>query len=180
MSCQTRLSVDELVDYFAGDLPASDSERIDLHLLSCSDCTARASALAPLLTALREHIPYVISTAGLQALERRHLRIARGEARAGARNLVPFPDGADLLVIKLAAPLSEVTHLDCELRTPDGHPILAIPEAPFDAQEGSVQLACQRHFLERFAATPEFTITLYRTGVAGPRVPIAEYTIHHS
>jgi hypothetical protein len=179
MSCEAPLSVDTLVDYFAGDLAAPDSERIDLHLLSCAGCADDASALAPLLTALRQHIPYVISAAGLEALERRHLRIARSEVRAGARSLVPFPDGADLLVIKLAAPLSEVKHLDCELRTPDGQPLMAIPEAPFDAQEGSVQLACQRHFLEIFAAIPEFTVTLYRTGDDGPRVPIAEYTIHH-
>lgn len=179
MSCEAPLSVDELVDYFAGDLGTKDSERIDLHLLSCAGCAADASAIAPLLTALRQHIPYVISAAGLQALERRHLRIARSEVPAGARELVPFPDGADLLVIKLAAPLAEVTHLDCELRTPDGHPIIAIPEAPFDAQDGSVQLACQRHFLELFASIPEFTVTLYRAGVEGPRIPIAEYTIRH-
>jgi hypothetical protein len=179
MSCNEPLSVEVLVDYFAGDLAAPDSERIDLHLLSCGDCTTDASALAPLLTALRQHIPYVISAAGLEALERRHLRIARNEVPAGARKLVPFPDGAELLVIKLAAPLSQVTHLDCELRTPDGHPLLSIPEAPFDAQEGSVQLACQRHFLERFAGVPEFTVTLYRTEAEGARVPIADYTIRH-
>jgi hypothetical protein len=178
MSCREPLPVEVLVDYFAGDLSNTESERIDLHLLSCAECSAGAGALAPLLAALYQHVPYVLSAAGLHALECRKLRIASSVVPADARTLVPFPDDADLLVIKLKAPLTQVAQLDCELRTLDGHPILALTDVPFDAQEGSVQIACQRHFLELYGPS-EFKVTLFRIDEDAPRVPIAEYTLRH-
>jgi hypothetical protein len=97
---------------------------------------------------------------------------------AGVRAFVPFPNDADVLVIKLQAPLDQVERVDCELRLLDGRPLLTLAEVPFDAKEGSVQLACQRHFLERFGPE-EFKVTLYRAGDQQPRVPLAEYTLPH-
>lgn len=165
MSC---LSVEELVDWFAGDLAPAESERVELHLFSCGDCSADATALAPLLTALRDHIPYIVSSAGLQALERRHVPLAHNEVSSGKHVLVPFPDGSDLLIIKLLAPLAGVARVDCELRGPDGLPWFSLTEVPFDAD--SVQLACQRHFL----APGEFKVTLRADDQA-----VAEYWISH-
>jgi hypothetical protein len=179
MSCATPLTLEVLIDYFAGDLPDAASDRVDEHLLSCERCANEAAQLVPLIMGLERHIPYVLSKTGLGVLQRRQTRVALSDVASSEPALVPFPEDADVLVIRLKAHFGDVERVDCELQLLDGTPILSIPDVPFDREAG-VHMACQQHFITRFGSHP-FEVRLYgrkRDGDA-PRTELAQFTLRH-
>jgi hypothetical protein len=172
MSC---ITPEELVDWFAGDL---DDERVDRHLLTCDRCSLEAQRLAPLVNALRIHIPQSVSTAGLQALQRRGWRIAHHDVPAGEHVHAPFPDDADLLVLDLKPPVAGAARVDCVFETSAGVKLIELPDVAFEADTGRLQLACQRHYLEIYPPG-EFKVTVLRSDGDAP-IAVAEFYIRHT
>ena len=48
-----QISLDDLIDYAAGELPESEAAALEEHLFSCAGCAARAADLDTLVLALR-------------------------------------------------------------------------------------------------------------------------------
>ena len=148
MTCGTPLGWEELVAYWAGDLPAARTDAIDEHLMGCGPCSEVSARVAAITETLRRLIPPVIDHAHLARLRAGGARIAENPVLPGERRTVVFPSGVDLLIHRLGGlDLSEARSVSVTvLAETTGEVLMADPRAPFDPASGEVLIACQRHF----------------------------------
>jgi anti-sigma factor RsiW len=59
--CAAPLPWSRLVDYWAGDPDAAESDRIEEHLFGCAACSTQLARLAGVAEALRTAIPSVVA-----------------------------------------------------------------------------------------------------------------------
>lgn len=176
MSCATRVSHDELVRYWAGDLTPSELERIDEHLMGCEPCSAESARLSAVVEALRALIPPSITRAKLERLRAQGLRITENTFAPGAREQLVFSSETDLLIHRLTGlDLTRVERVSLTVRAEStGQVMMEEPNAAFDVEEG-VLIACQRHY----AVLPPDTVFELRAREASGAERTATYTILH-
>ncbi len=147
-SCETPLSWEELVAYWAGDLPAARTDAVDEHLMGCGPCSESSARVAAITETLRELIPPVIDHAALARLRAGGARIVENPLLPGERRTVIFPPGVDLLIHRLGGlDLSDAQSVSVTVTAETtGQVLMADPRAPFDPASGEVIIACQRHF----------------------------------
>ncbi len=147
MSCTSPLTWQELVDYWAGDLPTPDAERIEEHVFSCASCAEASERVSEIAMAIRGAIPAVISAAEVEGLRRAGLALEEGEFRPGVRQEAVFRPGVDLLIHHLGGlDLAGAERVHVTVRVEDGPVLHEEPFAPFARDKGEVLIACQRHF----------------------------------
>jgi hypothetical protein len=106
--CDAPLLDDDLLEYWIGDSGGQEDARIEEHLFSCTECSARLEALAAMSGGLaslvrRGRVAGVISRSLLNRMQREGLHVRLFTLAPGDR--VPcaaFPDD-DLLVVSLRA-----------------------------------------------------------------------------
>jgi hypothetical protein len=176
MSCANRISSDDLVRYWVGDLAPSELERIDEHLMGCEHCSAESARLSAVVEALRALIPPAITRTKLERLRTQGLNITENTFAPGAREQLVFPRETDLLIHRLTGlDLTHVERVSLTIRAEStGQVMMEEPNVAFDVQEG-VLIACQRHY----AVMPHDTVFELRAREPSGAERIATYTILH-
>jgi anti-sigma factor RsiW len=177
VSCSNPLAFEDLVAYWAGDLPPIETDRLDEHLMSCAACSAESARVVALVNAIREMIPPVIRTDELNVLRARGLHIQENPMTPGQRRAVVFGAELDLLVHRLKG-LDPARVQAAHVRIIDeqtGELLAEFPSAPFDRTTGDVLVACQRHFA---AFPPNIVIEVRARHLAGAE-QTASYAIPH-
>ena len=177
MTCPAPLSWETLVDYWAGDLDEAAEADVEDHLFECAACTAAAARVAGVTEALRNALPPVVSRARVDQLRAGGVRIRENTFVPGQRDEVVFTRDADLLIHRLAGlDLARADRVDFRITSEStGELLAAVDAVPFDAAEGAVLVACQRHY----AGLPADTVMSVE--VHAPSLPpaTATYTILH-
>jgi anti-sigma factor RsiW len=146
MTCRAAIPWADLVQYWAGDLDAAATDRVDEHLMGCATCSAEAARVAAVVSALRELVPPVVTRAALTAMRARGARI-RENAFVPGQTTAVFPKDAELLIHRLGGfDLSSAVRVHVAIRRESTRELFAeVADAPFDPQEG-VLIACHRHY----------------------------------
>jgi len=146
MTCATPVSSEELVRYWARDLPSDEVDRLDEHLLGCATCSAESARVAALVGALAAFIPPVVTREALRELEARGLRLEEHAFLPAQRKRAVFRREIDVLVHRLTGlDLAQAQAVSVIVRAEHtGHVLLEVQHVPFDAS--GVLIACQRHF----------------------------------
>jgi anti-sigma factor RsiW len=174
MSCDSPLSWERLVDWWAGELDETGASRIEEHLLGCEGCTAVADRVAATAETLRTMVPPVLRPERLQRLARTGLRIVENPVEPGETSDFHFPKDAELAVHVLGGLSFEPgARVEVTLRSIASGGVLGhVDDAPFDAARGVVYLACQRDY----AQMDHDLVAEVRVGTGRPPV---RYTILH-
>jgi hypothetical protein len=113
MRCESPLSWETLVAYWAGDLTPDEEETTELHLLGCATCTAQAERVAAVAQGLRASRPALQVIPGERrgpaAPRRRVLHASVGAAALAAAAVIflIIPRSASDFSVRLAAPLRD-------------------------------------------------------------------------
>ena len=103
-----RITVGELTDYAAGELPEAEAAAIEEHLFSCADCGARAAELDALVRAIRPAVRSAevggfVTDAVLNRLARDGVRVRTFTLSPGAVVPCAVWDDDELMVLRLRA-----------------------------------------------------------------------------
>lgn len=176
MTCTSRVAWAELVDYWAGDLPADRQDAIDEHLMGCATCSAESARIAAVTETLRELLPPILSEEMAAALRLRGLRVLENPMQPGERRSVVFPRDVDVLLHRLRLPLDTAASVNFRmLHEASGRVIGQADDVPFDRTTGSVLVACQQHY----AAFPPDTVAELRVRSTSGAETIERFTILH-
>jgi anti-sigma factor RsiW len=101
-----RITVVELTDYAAGELPAADASAFEEHLFSCSGCGARAAEFDALTEAIRRavrsaEIGGFVTDAVLNRLAREGVRVRSFALSPGASVSCAVWDDDELMALRL-------------------------------------------------------------------------------
>jgi hypothetical protein len=177
--CPAPLPWDTLVDYWAGDLPRADSDRVDDHLFGCPTCADAALRVGAMAETLRDLLPPAVSRARLNALRAAGVRLQENVFWPGERRPVVFEDDAELLIHRLAGlDLAGADHVSLRVVVEStGDCLVALDAVPFERDEGAVLIACQRHFASLPPDT-RFELAVHAPSPAASQTDVA-YTILH-
>jgi hypothetical protein len=148
--CSKPVAWEDLVAYWAGDLPAEHTDRLDEHLMGCAACSVSSGRVAAITEAFRAMIPAFVSPAVLEALRAKGVRIVENRALPGERRTAVFPIGVDVLLHRLAGiDLVRAESVEVTVTAEETSQLLMThPGVPFDPDSGEILVACQRHFGE--------------------------------
>lgn len=139
--CDQPLELLTLVDYWFGELSASDAERAEEHLFECDDCGNRLRALVALGDGVRRlahegAVQMIVTRSFLESAARKGLRTREYAVPPGGRVACTVTAQDDLLIGRMRADFTGVSHLDVLLRV-EGQPEIWIRDVPVspDAQE---------------------------------------------
>ena len=176
-TCDAPIGWEALVAYWADDMDAAETDRIDEHLLGCGTCSAESASVAALAGALRSILPPFLDHARLETLRAKGLRIRENPVHPDERKPAVFPADIDLLILKLKGlDLTAATTVGISITVEEtGEVLLAEPTVPFDRDSGEVLIACQRHF----AGYPPNVIAEVRTSDASGSQRTERYPLPH-
>jgi len=174
MSCDSPLSWEALVDWWAGDLEDDRASSVEEHLLGCEGCTDAAERVAATAETLRTMVPPVLQPKRLEQLARTGMRIVENPIQPGTTCDFHFPKNAQLAVHVLQGlSFQPGARVEVTLRSIASGGVLGhMDDAPFDAARGAVYLACQRDY----AQLDHDLVAEVRVGTGRPPV---RYTILH-
>lgn len=175
MNCP--LSQELLVAYWAHDVPEVDAAAIEEHLFSCDTCFEAAGRVAALASGVREALPPVVTEAELDRERARGTPVRLNDFHPGEEKEAVMPRGVDVLIHRLVpGPRRIAERASVEFETRAGAPLFSFPEAPV-AADGTVLVACQRHFNVSF---PERDMRIrVRGSTAEGEVVETMYTVLH-
>ena len=114
MTACTRISLADLTDYAAGDLPDAEAASLEAHLFSCADCAARATAFEGLARAIRPavqsaQVPGFVTDAVLNRMAREGMRMRTFALSPGDRVPCGVWEGDELMVLRLRGDFGSAT-----------------------------------------------------------------------
>ena len=174
MSCDSPISWEALVDWWAGDLEDAEAMAVEEHLLGCEAWAAEANRVAATAESVRTMIPPVVGPERLRALEDAGVRVFRNPVAPGTTCDFHFPQNAQLAVHVLGGlSFRPGAQVEVTLRSiATGNVLGRIADAPVDAGRGVLYLACQRDYAE-------LDHDLIAEVRVAPDAPAARYTILH-
>ena len=180
--CPEPLDTRVLVDYWFGDLPESEQDHVEEHLLECHDCSRALSELAAIGDGVRRlthqgAFPVVVGPSYLEAARRHGLRVREYRAPPGGRVACTVTPEDDLLVSRLQGDFSGVTRLDLVTQT-EGQPDARIEDLPVNPSAHELIVAQSMPAL-RAMGTTVIRLRLVATEPIGDRV-LGEYTFAHT
>ena len=172
------IAFEALVADWARDLASDEEDALELHVMGCAECTASSERVAAIAVSVRALIPPLITGPQVAALRARGLRIEENPMVPGERKAVVFRREVDVLLHRLGGlDLANAAEVSVTVRDEDtGDVIYEEPRAPFDAENGEVLVACQRHF----AAYPPNVLFEVRAVGPGAEPRVARYMIPHT
>jgi hypothetical protein len=171
-------SSETLAAYWLGELPEADLLTLEDHVFGCAACTAASARMAALPRALTFAVQPVVNSAlaaRLLALDPNARRIAVG---AGGLAVVDFSGGAEAQLVVFESDLRSATQVDVTLCARDGTPLLQRTAVPFDAEAGTVIIACRRHYLNVGDFPLEITLRVDATA-DGQKRSLGSFDIDH-
>ena len=175
--CDSAISFETLVAYWANDLPAAESESVEMHVMGCASCTATSARIAAIAAAIGAQIPPFVSREDVAKLRARGLRVVDNAVQVGERKEAAFPAGVDILLHRLGGlDLSRATRVGVTVKVGEtGDVIFQTGDAPFDREAGEVLIACQKHF----SAFPPDIVFEVRSYDASHAETLAVYAVPH-
>lgn len=140
-------SAQTLAAYWLGDLGEADAFALEDHVFVCDDCTTASARMAALPRALALAVRPVVDAqlaARLLALDPRARCVQVG---VGGRAVLDFSGGAEAQLVAFEADLRGVTRVDLTMTSRAGAPLMEAPDVTFDAEAGTVIIACRAHYL---------------------------------
>lgn len=167
-----------LAAYWLGDLPEADALALEEHLFACEPCTAESARMAALPRALSLAVPPALTKAESLRLRALDARIAETHIASGGRGVADFSGGAPAQLIVLEADLTGAEQVEMTMRTRDG--ALLVPSLPvsFDAEAGTVIIACRDYYVTNAQFPLEITIHVEAIS-AGKRRPAGVFELDH-
>lgn len=182
-ACADARDLSALIDYWLGDLPPDEDERIEEHLLGCAACSERMGHLVALAGGVRDLaslgvVRAVVTSAFLEHLVAEGLRVREYRLPAGGRVECTVTPSDDLVAARLAADLRGVEHLDLVRCDAEGHEQTRLKDIPVSASAAEVVLLER---IDRIRALPACVrrVRLVVPDPAGERL-LAEYTFVHT
>jgi anti-sigma factor RsiW len=179
------LSLETLIAYWLGELPAAEEGPLEEHLFACAGCSARLEALAALAAGIRAtvregRVAAVISAPFLEALKRQGLRIREYRVPPGGRVACTLRADEDAVVSRLQAPLAGVKRVDALRRLEVAGEVTEtrVENVPFDPAAGEVLHLPSAAGLRKLPAHT-LRVRLVAVDAAGER-EIGEYTFAHT
>jgi anti-sigma factor RsiW len=179
------ISLETLIAYWLGELPAAAQEPLEEHLFACASCSARLEELAALASGIRAavregKVKAMISAPFLDALKRQGLRIREYRVPPGGRVNCTLRADDDAVVSRLQAPLAGVKRIDALQRLELGGEVFEtrLEDVPFDPAAGEVLSLPSAAGLRKLPAHT-LRVRLVAVDEAGER-PLGEYTFAHT
>lgn len=172
-----------LVEYWFGELEPQDEQRLEEHLLDCSDCSERLGELAQLGAGIsaafrRGELRAVISPALLAKMKSEGLRLREYRVSPGEAAQCTIGAEDDAVVGRLQAPLAGVTRIDLVRLDAAGQVRLRLPDIPFDPAAGEVLFCPSAARLKKEPAHTD-TVRLIAVDESGERA-LGDYTFMHT
>ncbi len=181
--CTRSVPLEVLVDYFGADLPAHESDELEVHLFTCADCTRRLGVVARLGRDVRRlvqrgGVSFVLTDALSARLEADGVRMREFRVEPGRAIPCGAAPSDQLVVLHLAAELAGVTRASLALNDDGGFFSVLHEDIPLDAARGAVRLAYAADLLR---ALPDSVVHVRLTTEGdGREGQVREYTLHHS
>jgi hypothetical protein len=179
------ISLETLIAYWLGELPAAAQEPLEEHLFACASCSARLEELAALASGIRAavrggRVKAMISAPFLETLKRQGLRIREYRVPPGGRVNCTLRADDDAVVSRLQAPLAGVKRIDALQRLELGGEVFEtrLEDVPFDPAAGEVLSLPSAAGLRKLPAHT-LRVRLVAVDEAGER-PLGEYTFAHT
>jgi len=179
--CARPIADGALLDWWTGELPAAEGRRVEEHLLSCGECSARAGAVHE----MTEGIGQLVREGGLgiallpavvERLRREGRRIREYRVTPGGGVQCTVGPEDDMVLARLVADLRNVSRLDLVFRVNEG-PEQRLPDLAFDPAAGEVMFAPPADVLRAQPAHVE-RFRLLAVGPQGESL-LGEYTFDH-
>jgi anti-sigma factor RsiW len=185
-ACAAPLDFAALLAYWLGELPPTEEEPLEEHLLGCAHCAGRLEELAALASGIRAAvragaIHAVISGPFLEAMKNEGLRLREYRVAPGGSVECTITADDDAVVGRLEAPLSGVKRVDLLQATDDCADDALAPrleDIPFDAAAGEVLLLPSAAALKK---TPAHTwrVRLLAVDASGEKL-LGDYAFVHT
>jgi anti-sigma factor RsiW len=179
------ISLETLIAYWLGELPAAAQEPLEEHLFACASCSARLEELAALASGIRAavrdgRVAAVISVPFLEMLKRQGLRIREYRVPPGGRVDCTLRADDDAVVSRMQAPLAGVKRVDALRRMEVGDEVTEtrLEDVPFDPAAGEVLHLPSAAWVRGLPANT-LRVRLVAVDEAGER-PLGEYTFAHT
>jgi len=181
-ACDRPLTDDALLGWWSGEHTPAEQRELERHLLSCPQCSGRASRMGELADGVaglvREGaVPTVVLPPVVERLRREGRRIREYRVAAGGGVQCTVGPDDDVVLSRLAADLSGVTRLDLEVQLDDG-PSQRLSQLPFEPGAGELLLIGQTDELRAMPAQVQ-KMRLLAVEPAGERL-LGEYTFDHT
>ena len=182
-ACQTPISDETLLDYWAGDLADDDGmNEVEEHLFACGSCSARLEQFAALGSGLatlarQGRISGIVSRALVNRLQRDGVHVRAFSLVPG--EVVPcavFP-GDDLIVTALRGDFSAVDAVALSVTGPGGSPFSQLDNVPVSGPEREVLWATPAAFIRQMSSM-RLDLTVTSTGAA--RSELGRYALEHT
>jgi anti-sigma factor RsiW len=146
MTCPTSLSPEALLDWWVGELTASEADALEEHVFGCEDCAGRLAEIEALAASVRRlteagRFRAVVVPSLVDRLAARGLRVRTYRARVGETIPCGAAPGDQLLVSRVAVDLRGVKRLDLAMCDERWQERLRLTDVPFDAAHGEVVFA---------------------------------------
>jgi anti-sigma factor RsiW len=180
--CPEPLDTRVLADYWFGELPAPDQDRVEEHLMECHDCSRSLRELVAIGDGVRRlthqgALHVVVSPSFLEAASRRGLRVREYRVPPGGRVACTVTAEDDLLVSRLQGDFSGVTRLDLVAQT-EGQPEERVEDLPVNPSAHELIVA-QAMPAMRAMGSCVVHLRLVAADPNGDRV-LGEYTFAHT
>jgi hypothetical protein len=169
----SHVAYEQLVELWFGE--ATDGAAIEDHVFACDACGAQYTQLAALCEALGGFIPPVISHAYRDRMVERGARVHVTLVDAGVEAAATFSNDLDFLIHTLRGDFSRAERIDLAIVSPDGTERV-LERVPFDARNGEVLIACQRHYRFAYPGDPSFVLAVTEGGTTRR----ASYSVRHT
>ena len=172
-----------LLEYWLGELSASDEAALEDHFFGCAECTTQLEGLASLAAGVRAavsdgSIGMFVSTAFVDAMRAAGLRLREYRLQPGGSVNCTISADDDAVVSRIMAPLAGVERLDIVRIGSGGDVQSRVTDVPFDANSGEVVMIPPPRELK---AMSSFTLQLRLIAVhESQERDIGRYTFNHA
>jgi hypothetical protein len=180
--CPERIGTSVLVDYWFGDLSVPEQDRVEEHLMACSDCGRVLGELVAVGEGVRRlasrgafHV--VVSPSFLDAASSRGLRIREYRVSPGGGVACTVTAEDDLVVSRLGGDFTGIARVDLVAQT-EGRPEERVLDLPVDPSAHELIVAHSMPVL-RAMGTCVTRLRLVVPEPGGDRL-LGEYTFNHT
>ena len=180
--CTTPIDLVDIVDYWAGDLPQTDADRLEEHVFACAECArhlgegaALARGIAAVVRQGRFHS--IVTDALLNRLARDGVRIRTYTLEPGVVVPCSVWTDDDLVVTRIRADFSGVDSMTVVTRLASGQEVGRLSDIFVRPGQMEIIDAISASILRRLPST-SVRLTVTGRTAAGERT-IGEYVLEH-
>jgi anti-sigma factor RsiW len=176
-----RITLADLTDYAAGELPEAEAQAIEEHLFSCTDCSARAAEFDALVGAIRPAVRSAevggfVTDSVLNRLAREGVRVRSYALSPGG--IVPCAvwDGDELMALRLRADFGGAGEFTLSQHV-NGNEVSRATGQVSPTPQGEIIYALSAAWVRQLPVVKVEVLLSAHEG--GEQRPIASYTLVH-